>query len=479
MYEKRKRLEQLITMTVDLVVVCISLFIAYLIRYRLFFGRDNNFDQDWLIYIFLLAYILVGFAHDWNKKMFVRGLIAELRSIIFQEIFFIGAAFIIIIVLHRADDISRLLYGYFIIVNTILLWLERFLLKSFMNRVYKSGKYSSKMLVVLPGAIAEETISQIIKYNEWNRMIIGVALTDDVHSNAQIVPGHQTVLGFPVVCGGKDLIEFATHNEIDEVFLYDNSLEGTETLTDWVAQLQNMGIIVNVCISSFDIIDSGKKTLNRVGKYATVEYARNIFSWKQKVLKRILDLCGAGVGLIITGIIFPFIAIAIKADSKGPVIFKQPRVGKNGRIFTFYKFRSMSVDAEAQKEKLMEQNEMNGLMFKMQEDPRITKVGKFLRKTSLDEFPQFFNVLKGDMSLVGTRPPTVQEYEQYSPKHKCRLCMTPGITGMWQVSGRSEITDFEEVIKLDMEYIDDWSIWKDIKILFLTVFAVIFKKGAK
>ena len=118
-------------------------------------------------------------------------------------------------------------------------------------------------------------------------------------------------------------------------------------------------------------------------------------------------------------------------------------------------------------------------MFKMQEDPRITKVGKFLRKTSLDEFPQFFNVLKGDMSLVGTRPPTVQEYEQYSPKHKCRLCMTPGITGMWQVSGRSEITDFEEVIKLDMEYIDDWSIWKDIKILFLTVFAVIFKKGAK
>ena len=256
-------------------------------------------------------------------------------------------------------------------------------------------------------------------------------------------------------------------------------MEGTETLTDWVAQLQNMGIIVNVCISSFDIIDSGKKTLNRVGKYATVEYARNIFSWKQKVLKRILDLCGAVVGLIITGIIFPFIAIAIKADSKGPVIFKQPRVGKNGRIFTFYKFRSMSVNAEAQKEKLMEQNEMNGLMFKMQEDPRITKVGKFLRKTSLDEFPQFFNVLKGDMSLVGTRPPTVQEYEQYSPKHKCRLCMTPGITGMWQVSGRSEITDFEEVIKLDMEYIDDWSIWKDIKILFLTVFAVIFKKGAK
>ncbi len=335
------------------------------------------------------------------------------------------------------------------------------------------------MLIVVPKTNAEKVLNRIVRYNEWNRLIIGIVFTDDVTSNAQVHVGYESVLGFPVVSGGKDLVNYATHNEVDEVFIYDNSLEGTTVLTDWVAELQNMGILVNICISAFDIVDSGKKTLNRVGKYATVEYARNLFSLRQRVLKRALDVVGAIIGLLFTALIFPFIAIAIKVDSKGPIIFKQPRVGRNGRIFTFYKFRSMTSDAEEQKAKLMAQNEMDGLMFKMESDPRVTKVGKFLRKTSLDEFPQFFNVLKGDMSLVGTRPPTVQEYEQYSPKHKCRLCMTPGITGMWQVSGRSEITDFDEVIKLDMEYIDDWSIWKDIKILFLTIFAVVFRKGAK
>ncbi len=479
MYEKRKRVEQILALMLDLIVVFISLFAAYLIRHKQIFGIYSVFDQDWVVYIFIAAYILVGFVHDWYRKMFRRGWIAELRSIVLQELVFAGVIVVFVFMLHRASEISRLMYGYFFVINTVLLWTMRLLFKGYMRRIYKSGKYSNKMLIVVPRGNAEKVINRIIRYNEWNRTIIGIVFTDDVTSNSQVHPGYESVEGFPVVSGGKNLINYATHNEVDEVFIYDNSLEGTDILTDWVAELQNMGILVNICISAFDIVDSGKKTLNRVGKYATVEYARNLFSLRQRVLKRALDVVGAIVGLLITAIMFPFIAIAIKVDSKGPIIFKQPRVGRNGRIFTFYKFRSMTSDAEEQKEKLMAQNEMDGLMFKMESDPRVTRVGKFLRKTSLDEFPQFFNVLKGDMSLVGTRPPTVKEYEQYSPKHKCRLCMTPGITGMWQVSGRSEITDFDEVIKLDMEYIDDWSIWKDIKILFLTVFAVIFRKGAK
>jgi lipopolysaccharide/colanic/teichoic acid biosynthesis glycosyltransferase len=146
-----------------------------------------------------------------------------------------------------------------------------------------------------------------------------------------------------------------------------------------------------------------------------------------------------------------------------------------------YKFRSMYRDAEARRKKLMKEggNEMDGAMFKMKDDPRITKVGKFIRKTSLDEFPQFFNVLKGDMSLVGTRPPMVDEYNQYSRHHKRRLSLKPGITGLWQTSGRSEITDFEEVVRLDCYYIDHWSILFDIKILFMTVIAVITGKGSE
>ena len=144
-----------------------------------------------------------------------------------------------------------------------------------------------------------------------------------------------------------------------------------------------------------------------------------------------------------------------------------------------YKFRSMYRDAEERKKALMEQNEMKGLMFKMTDDPRITKVGRFIRATSIDELPQFFNVLKGDMSLVGTRPPTVDEFMQYAGYHKRRLSIKPGITGLWQVSGRSNIEDFEDVVKLDLEYIDNWSLALDIKILFKTVLVVFKKDGSR
>src|SRR5699024_10666589 len=158
--------------------------------------------------------------------------------------------------------------------------------------------------------------------------------------------------------------------------------------------------------------------------------------------------------------------------SPGPIFFRQTRVGKNGKVFEIYKFRSMYLDAEERKSELMEQNEMSGLMFKLENDPRIIKgIGRFIRRTSIDELPQFWNVLKGDMSLVGTRPPTVDEWEQYELHHRIRMATKPGITGMWQVSGRSDITDYEEVVRLDTEYIENWSIGLDIKILLKTVLA--------
>ena len=196
-------------------------------------------------------------------------------------------------------------------------------------------------------------------------------------------------------------------------------------------------------------------------------------------MKRLLDLVGALVGCAFLGILAVVVGPMIKLESPGPIFFAQKRVGRNGRIFKMYKFRSMYADAEERKKELMAQNEMNGLMFKMENDPRITKTGAFLRKTSLDEFPQFINILKGDMSLVGTRPPTLDEFAQYSPYHKKRLSFRPGLTGMWQVSGRSDITDFEEIVKLDVEYIDNWSFWLDIKILLKTFLEVFTQKGAR
>ena len=181
---------------------------------------------------------------------------------------------------------------------------------------------------------------------------------------------------------------------------------------------------------------------------------------------------------MICGLVSIVLVPAIRKDG-GPAIFAQTRIGKNGRHFTFYKFRSMCVDAEDKKRELLEQNTMQGGMFKMDNDPRITKIGRFIRKTSLDELPQFWNVLKGDMSLVGTRPPTVDEYETYTPEQKRRLSFKPGITGLWQVSGRSEIKNFDEVVKLDVAYIDGWTIWKDIEILLKTIKVVLMKDGAK
>ena len=157
----------------------------------------------------------------------------------------------------------------------------------------------------------------------------------------------------------------------------------------------------------------------------------------------------------------------------------QERIGKNGRRFKFYKFRSMYTDAEERKKDLMSQNTMVGGMFKVNDDPRVTPIGRFIRRTSLDELPQFYNVLIGDMSLVGTRPPTVDEYEQYTPEQKRRLSFKPGITGLWQVSGRSQITDFNEVVRLDVAYIDEWTIWSDIKILLKTFRVVLARDGAK
>ena len=195
-------------------------------------------------------------------------------------------------------------------------------------------------------------------------------------------------------------------------------------------------------------------------------------------VKRAMDIAGGLVGCLLMGIITIFVGPAIYFKSPGPIFYKQERIGQNGRRFYMYKFRSMVMNADALKKDLMAQNRVkDGMMFKIKDDPRIIPgVGNFIRKTSLDEFPQFINVLKGDMSLVGTRPPTVDEWNKYELQHRIRMAIKPGITGMWQVSGRNEITDFNEVVKLDSYYINNWSIGLDITILFKTVWSL-FNRG--
>ena len=209
------------------------------------------------------------------------------------------------------------------------------------------------------------------------------------------------------------------------------------------------------------------------------------------MIKRLMDIAGGLAGCLVTLIVLIIFGPVIYMNSPGSIFFAQERVGRNGRKFKMYKFRTMYPDAEERKKELMEQNRVkDGMMFKMDFDPRIignkilpdgTKkegIGSFLRKTSLDELPQSINILRGDMSLVGTRPPTVDEWEKYEPHHRARMSFRPGLTGLWQVSGRSQITDFEEVVKLDTKYIDEWSLGEDLGILLKTVKVVLGDDGA-
>lgn len=469
MYQKKSTIEKYLVLLIDIICVVISLVLSLRIRFERWIWQSA--DDQWIFYIVLLVYLVVGLIFDFYRHFYRRGYWEEFRRVLISEVTALAFILVLLYLLHRVEYFSRLVFGYFLIINTVLMYVVRLLFKRIMTQTYSTSRYSSRLLIITNSRQAAQLIENISIYNEWYRQVVGIALTDDSESTE--------ISGIPVVANLDNLQEFVTHGDIDEVFIADERLHDTDLMNDLVSDFGQMGIVVNVNISEFDIDYTGRKTLNRVGKYATVTFSRNLFSSRQLFLKRTLDIVGSLVGMVILGVATVFVAPAIKLDSRGPVFFGQTRIGKNGRKFTFYKFRSMYIDAEERKKELMDQNEVQGLMFKMEDDPRITRVGKFLRRTSIDELPQFWNILKGDMSLVGTRPPTEDEFERYEMHHKGRLSMTPGLTGLWQISGRSSITDFNEVVKLDMEYIDNWNIGKDIKILLMTVKIVLTGKGAR
>ena len=471
MYENKKTFESILVLIVDLCSLIVSMGIAFWIRYGIFYGRFEHGDQIWLLLFAIALYGLIFVLLDFSHHFFRRGMFDEFVNVVKSELIFSAVLIMALFVMHRSADLSRLVFGYQIVINTFMMYAARVIFKQYMVKVYRNSRHSNRLLVVTSSDQAGDVIENLKEYNEWNRTIAGLVLTDE----AKV----EEIGEIPVVAHREDFLNYVIRNDVDEVFIIDDKLMRTPLMNEWVRELEQMGIIVDVNIDAFDLSVSGKKSLNRVGKYAAVTFARNLFSTRQMIAKRALDIVGSMVGMIILGIATIFVAPAIKLDSPGPVFFGQTRVGKNGRKFTFYKFRSMYKDAEARKKELMASNEVKGLMFKMEDDPRITKVGKFIRKTSIDELPQFWNVLRGDMSLVGTRPPTVDEFVHYEAKPKCRLSMTPGLTGLWQISGRSDIRDFDEVVRLDMQYIDNWSILKDIKILILTVKVVLTGRGSR
>ena len=325
-------------------------------------------------------------------------------------------------------------------------------------------KYTQRILLVTTRARVERVLKQLSSY-EYG-YVSAVCIVDDEHFESS----NLTIVTL------DNLVTYATRSVVDQVVI--NLPSENFLIADFVSQFEMMGLPVAVNIAALEFVTNSEKAIQRFGNSSVVNFSTTFYRSSDVALKRMIDIIGSLFGLVICGIVSIFLVPLIKKDG-GPAIFAQDRVGRNGRIFKFYKFRSMRVDAEEIKKDLMSQNQMQGGMFKIENDPRVTKIGHFIRKTSLDELPQFWNVLKGDMSLVGTRPPTLDEYMKYTPEQKRRLSFKPGITGLWQISGRSNITNFDDVVKLDVTYLDGWTIWKDIEILLKTIKVVVMKDGAK
>jgi exopolysaccharide biosynthesis polyprenyl glycosylphosphotransferase len=307
------------------------------------------------------------------------------------------------------------------------------------------------------------------KQRSWGHQVTGCLHESTVH-----IPGTSGV----AVLGTMDDFDVVVHErQIDEV-IFALPKNSSLDLKKYLAKCKKIGVAVRIVPALFDPSDPSLRVETIQGIPTLTDYAA--FSSASGLLyKKILDLMAGLLGFLLFLLIYPVVGLAIKLDSRGPILFKQQRVGMHGRKFSLYKFRSMISGADTKKDGLLERSEMNGPMFKIEQDPRITRVGRFLRKWSLDELPQFINVLKGEMSLVGTRPPTPDEVDQYDDWHWRRVSIKPGITGLWQISGRSKITDFAKVVKFDLQYIDGWKFRKDLAILWKTIWVVLARKGAK
>lgn len=449
-------------LALDIGCILIALSLAYYV-----YPLNTMPMSNYLIILLLLA-VGYNFVNSQNRNLFARGYLIELKEVIVYNIYLLCGLVLIAFFWKKLETTSRLLTSYFFCFNIVIMYLSRVLVKVLLRRMYNDDPKKTKgiLMVVEKGQEALlDTFRSGLTYN-----VIGILIVDQDQ-----VMG--TVDGNEISCTLDKLVNTVVTYQIDDVVFKLPRL-GQKALFELITDFEDMGVN---CHYALDVPTGaqGNAKMEMFGEMFMATYTLRTQSTWQLVMKRVMDICGAVVGLILCGIISIFLIPAIKLDSPGPAIFSQIRIGKNGRRFKFYKFRSMYIDAEERKKELMKNNEMDGLMFKMEDDPRITKVGKFIRKTSLDEFPQFWNVLVGDMSLVGTRPPTEDEFNKYNGHYKRRLMMTPGITGLWQVSGRSSITDFDEVVKLDLEYIDNWSLLGDIKILFKTVISVIKRDGAE
>ena len=472
-------LKHLDFMILDLIVLQISFVLAYILRHGLKNPYGIPLYASMGVFLMLCDLVIIFFTEPF-RNVLKRGYYREMEAIVQQTVFVELFAVFYLFAQQTGEEYSRITMLLMAPLYVIIGYITRLLWKKVLAKTQRPGKRS--LLVVCNLENVVKTISNIRSNNYGVYQFSGLILAEEGFVGTEIG-------GVPVVAAAEEASAYAQKHWVDEVFI--NLPESEELPRKLMDDFVEMGVTVHLNLSQVTHAPGRVQIVEKVGNYTVLTSSMNYATTKQAILKRAMDILGGLVGCLICGVLFLFVAPVIYISSPGPIFFAQERIGKNGKRFKMYKFRSMYMDAEERKKELMAQNKHNSdLMFKLDYDPRIignrilpdgtrkTGIGQFIRSTSIDEFPQFFNVLKGDMSLVGTRPPLISEFEAYQQHHRARMSVKPGITGMWQVSGRSEITDFEEVVRLDTRYINEWSIGLDIKILLQTVAAVLKRKGS-
>lgn len=444
----------------------IAFYLAYIIRFKYESANQIIYINLFIFLICLVVFIDTITANIYN--FFERSLFKEIFATLRLWCYIILVVFGYFFMYQIGSSYSRLFVFYFVSIGTLIMFFTRIIFKRLVAKRHIKSKTGTKMAIVTTSYNAPKILSTINNLKTKDFMVAQLVIVDKNEIGCEYN-------GYKVTACKDDFFAVCCQTVVDEVFV---DIGPDKILMDnIIKEFQGMGICVHVNFKNFGL-KFQKVSIEKLFDSTVLTFSNNVISYSKLFQKRVLDFIGSIIGIVITIIVSIFLIPAICIDSKGFPIYSQKRVGRNGRYFRIFKFRSMYKDADERKKHMMDKNKMQGLVFKMDDDPRITRVGKFIRRTSIDELPQFFNVFKGDMSLVGTRPPTIDEFERYEFHHKSRLSFRPGITGMWQVAGRNNITDFEKIVELDNEYIENWSMRLDIKIILKTIFLVFKGSGA-
>ncbi len=373
--------------------------------------------------------------------------------------------------LQLAGDVSRTMLVGYALTSMATLFVARRGMITIWRRLHRQGLATHDIVVVGRAVEVAPLIETLERHAEWGIRILGVVQPEEDETD----PGTQVARQIPVWGRVHQLPQLLEKHSVNQVLLTGRTWD-TRTL-HWIADsCEELGVEFSMDANFLGLRVATAELTDFEG-WSVLSFSATPTSGEAMVIKRGMDLFLSGLALLILSPILLLTALSIRLEDGGPVLYGQERSGLYGKTFTMWKFRSMVTNAEDLRDKLLEDNEMDGPVFKIKNDPRITRIGRLIRKTSIDEFPQFWNVFVGEMSLVGPRPPIPSEVQEYQRWQMRRLSMKPGITCIWQVEGRNNV-DFETWMKLDLQYIDNWSLFLDVKLLVRTVPAVLFGTGA-